>query len=124
LANRIHESFPGLIGGTVLNALADSSITSVGIFAIASDMGQLVRVCLPVHGVGEVLPMRRLSHRGPPIVTHAPSRSLDAWVLGAHSSYTSDVSGVRVVTWSLRGTTMVDPFALASVLLVAVLHRR
>ena len=101
--------------------MADSSITSVGIFAIASDMGQLVRVCLPVHRVREVLSMRGLGHGGPSVVIHATSGALDTRVLRAHSSYACDVGGVRV-TWSLGGTTMVDPFSLASRVLVAVLH--
>ena len=59
LLYKLKHSFPGLVGSAcLLNALADRSITSVGIFAIAtSNMGQLVRICFPVHGVWEVLPV-------------------------------------------------------------------
>ena len=106
-----------------MNALADSSITSVGIFAIVTgNMGQLVRISFPVHRVREVLSVRCLGHRGATIVAHTSGRALDAWVLGPNAGYSCDASGSRVGSWCLNGAAVVDSLSSGRGMSVAVLN--
>ena len=109
-----------------MNALADCSITSVGIFAIATgNMWQLVRISFPVHRVREVLPVRCLGHWGATIVRNTTGGALDTWVLwGDAASCSCGNRGGGVCYWSLGGAAVVDPLSSARGMILTILNWR
>ena len=83
------------------------------IFAIAaSNMGQLIRVCLPMHGIWEALSVARLIHRGPRAAARHATNSANAhgdasnWsLLNASSLWSDHINAAIVIVSSCTGYT-------------------
>lgn len=81
-------------------------------------MGQLIRICLSVHRIWEVLSVRCLGHGRAHVVALATGGALDAVALRSNASHSVDCS-VCTSNWLFAGAAMINSI---TVIIGAILH--